>query len=157
MVDEFRIMKGQDPVRVGALLLRTGITLGMPHREIAQLLGVSRRSVSRWSKDGTFMTVEHGVTLAKLVHERDPSLAAELAALAGETLVTLGLEAPPAAPKTPVAPAVAPAKLVDAVVCAAAEAMDVSPRAIRPALLAALRSAREVGLTMESLEALLGA
>ncbi|MDP9001553.1 MAG: hypothetical protein M3O46_15745, partial [Myxococcota bacterium] len=45
--------------------------------------------------------------------------------------------------------------LIDAVVCAAAEALDVSPRAVRPALLAAFARASELGLTLErSLEGL---
>ena len=45
--------------------------------------------------------------------------------------------------------------LADAVVCAAAEALDTSPRLVRPALLAALRCAREAGLTVATLEAAL--
>ena len=42
--------------------------------------------------------------------------------------------------------------MVDVVVCAAAEALDVSPRAVRPALLAAFQRAREAGLTLEQVE-----
>ncbi len=155
MPPTFDRLKLQQPKRVGALLLRAGIMLGMPHRELARVLGTSRRSVSRWTKDGTWLDYEQVVTMTKLVHPHDAALATAIAALGGETLVTLGLEAP--APTGPAAlqATVLSSKLVDAVVCAAAEAMDVSPRAMRPALLAALRSAREVGLTMEALEATL--
>ena len=52
-------------------------------------------------------------------------------------------------------PSVVPS--VDAVVCAAAESMDVSPRPVRRALLAACRRALEVGFTLESLDAALAA
>jgi hypothetical protein len=46
--------------------------------------------------------------------------------------------------------------VVEAVVCAAADAMDVSPRAMRPALLAAFTRARRIGLTVEAMEKALG-
>jgi hypothetical protein len=45
--------------------------------------------------------------------------------------------------------------LTDAVVCAAAEALNVPPPAVRPALLAAFRRAREVGLRLEDVERVL--
>jgi hypothetical protein len=156
MPDDIDLMARQDAAHTGALVLRTGIAVGMHHRELAKVFGVSRRTVSRWSKDGTRLSHAHAVALAELAHTREPALAAEIAALVGETLVTLGLEAPPPTGPAALGAATLSSKLVDAVVCAAAEAMDVSPRAVRPALLAALRSAREVGLTMEALEATLG-
>jgi hypothetical protein len=40
--------------------------------------------------------------------------------------------------------------LVDAVVCAAAEAMSLSPQAVRPAVLAAFARARDAGLTLDA-------
>ena len=40
--------------------------------------------------------------------------------------------------------------VVDAIVCAAAEAIDVTPKAIRPALLAAFRRARVIGLGVDA-------
>lgn len=89
----------------------------------------------------------------------DRELAAEMAEAAGTTLEALGLVPARAAP----APAPASAadelrasaraeKIVDSVVCAASEAMDVLPRAIRPALLAAFTRTRELGLSVESVE-----
>ena len=42
--------------------------------------------------------------------------------------------------------------LAHGVVCVAAEAMDLSPRALRPALFAAFKHARELGLTMDAME-----
>jgi hypothetical protein len=157
----------QDPARMGALVQRTGVTLGMFHGELADHLGVSRRTVSRWAHDGAHLTHDQVAKLAELAYEHDPSLAAEIAAAVGETLVTLGVEViavpeapPPPSPSLPAvaaAPRVALQNLVDAVVCAAAEALDVSPRVVRPGLLAAIRCAREVGLTVEEMEAALSA
>jgi len=40
--------------------------------------------------------------------------------------------------------------LVDSVVCAAAEAMSLSPQAIRPAVLAAFARARDAGLSLDA-------
>ena len=154
-------MSTQDPAKVGELLSRTAITLGMHHAELAKHLGVSRRSISRWTKDGTFLGREAVVILAELALTRDRALAAELAALAGETLVSLGLEAPPAGPATQarsrLGTELAESRLVDLVVYAAAERMDTSPRAVRPAFLAAFQRARELGVTLEALEAILTA
>ncbi len=136
--------------------------MGMFHGEMAKLLGVSRRSYSRWASEGTRLERRQVAVLADLAITRDEALASELAALVGETLVSLGLEEPAA----PLAPSPVPSaeplstsspKLIDVVVCAAAEALDVSPRAVRPALLAAVRCARELGLTLETMETILSA
>jgi hypothetical protein len=43
------------------------------------------------------------------------------------------------------------------VVCAAAEAMERMPRDVRPALLAAFRRAREIGLSVDMVERVLQA
>ena len=89
-------------------------------------------------------------TLARAVHPHDPGLAARLVATRGATLEDAGIVSPPA-PAAPPPPA-PPPYLVDVVVCAAAEALDASPRVVRPALLAALKSARAVGLDMDAME-----
>jgi hypothetical protein len=47
------------------------------------------------------------------------------------------------------------AVLVDAVVCVAAEAMALSPQAVRPAVLAAFTRARDVGISAEAVVAAL--
>jgi hypothetical protein len=46
--------------------------------------------------------------------------------------------------------------MVDSIVCAAAEAMDVVPRQVRPALLAAFARARRLSLSTEVVEKALG-
>jgi UDP-N-acetylmuramyl pentapeptide synthase len=127
----------------------------MHHGTLAEHLGVSRRSVSRWTSEGTRLSRAQIEVVARLAYREDAGLAAEIAQAAGETLVSLGLEAADVAARgaspAPAKPSIHP-KLADAVVCAAAEAIDVSPRLARRALLAALASAREVGMTMEELE-----
>ena len=68
----------------------------------------------------------------------------------GHDLVTLGIVAPPApAPPPPTLPA---EDVVDAVVCAAADAIHVTPRDVRPALLAAFARARRLRLSVEVVE-----
>jgi hypothetical protein len=142
-------MKGQSRAENAELLTQAGLTLAMSHGQLAELLGSSRRSVSRWVAEGTWLVGDQATTLARAVHRGNRPLAARFAALAGRTLPELGLDA-----SSPVS-AAPTTKLLDAVVCAAAEAMDASPRAVRPALLAAVRCAREVGLTLETMEELL--
>jgi len=74
-------------------------------------------------------------------------------------------ELPPDEPSTPELQAAAPSRspspaaelLADSVVCAAAEATDISPRTVRPVLLAALTRARQLGMTLEMLDAVLRA
>ena len=136
------------------MLVNAGFALGLSQGALGHRLGVSRRTMSRWVH-GTTLSAHHAAQLATLVHPADPTLAARVAALHGETLESLGLEKPPAPPPPPPAPPEPPAHMVDVVVCAAAEALDVSPRAVRGALLAAFRRAREAGLTIEQVERLL--
>ena len=139
-----------------ALYVKSQVALGKTQVGLARMLGISRRTAQRW--------VAHGVPasglakLARLVHPRDPGLAATLATRAGRTLGELGIvqpqpPAPPALSPPPRAPP--PAIVVDAVVCAAADALDTSPREVRGAVRAAFARAREIGLTVEDVEAAL--
>ncbi len=86
--------------------------------------------------------------LAAEVYPLDAKLAAKLAKEAATSLEELGVvkAAPPPLPPSP------PPYLTETVVCAAAEALNVPPPAVRPALLAAFRRAREVGLKVEDVE-----
>jgi DNA-binding XRE family transcriptional regulator len=125
--------------------------LGATQEELGRLLGVSRRTAQRWSSQG--IPSYELMALARLVHPRDPALASEIAAALGTTLEAAGI-APPAPPPPAPAPAAPPISdgVVDAVVCAAAEAMDMMPNEIRPGLLAAFARAKEIGLTVEVVE-----
>jgi hypothetical protein len=144
-------LEGQSPADNAKLLTEAGITMGMHHSELAEVLGTTRRTYSRWARAGTRLFGEQAETMARLVHPRDRALAERFATIAGATLVSLGLEAPPAPPRMEPKDA----HLAAAIVCAAAEAIDVSPRAVRPGLLAAVRCARELGLDLARLEGVL--
>jgi len=128
------------------LFLEARRTLILGQKDVGDLLGVSRRTVQRWAATHTGVDPAQLATLAKAVYPRDPALAEKLARAAGTTTLALGFGAP----------ARPPAYLVDVVVCAAAEALTVPPTAVRPALLAAFRRAREVGLRVEDVEHALG-
>jgi len=94
------------------------------------------------------------------VYPVDAALAAEIAAAGGTTLEALGVLPPPPPPAPappPPVPVTPPDRVVDAVVCAAAEAMQVMPQAVRPAVLAAFACARELGLTVDGVERVLRA
>jgi hypothetical protein len=139
---------------VTTLLILAMQALGESQEGVGRVLGVSRRTVSRWVGHGASLDGAQCATLARAVHPRDPALAARIVAARGATLEDAGIAPPPRpAPLPAVAPPpTPPAHLVEVVVCAAAEALDVSPRVVRPALLAALKSARAVGLDVEAME-----
>jgi hypothetical protein len=127
--------------------------LGTNQQGLADVLGLSRRTISRWVKHGHAAVSPARIdTLARAVHARDPVLAARIVAVRGATLVEAGIVPPAPAPAPPPPPPPPPPYLVDVVVCAAAEALDVSPRVVRPALLAAFQRARAVGLDVAALE-----
>lgn len=115
--------------------------MGMTQEQLGRAIGISRRTALRWTASGTQPYAFPA--LARLVQSRDAALAAEIAATAGITL-----ETPGTLPKD------APA-LVDSVVCAAADAMGATPGDVRPALHAALRRAREMGLAADTVERVL--
>jgi hypothetical protein len=139
------------PVMEPHLLLKARRALGLSQGNLGRRLGASERTGQRWGVGGAFPSEQQVQQLAVQVHPLDPGLAGELARAAGTTLLALGLGPPPPPPPPP--PFLPPPdRIVDSVVCAAAAAMDVMPRAIRPALLAAMTRAREIGLGVVDLE-----
>src|SRR5258708_1441904 len=115
---------------------------------LASKLDSSKRTLQRWKAGESRPAADQLAKLACLVHPTHAPLASEIAAAAGETLVGLGLGKPPAPPLSTARPM--PRHLVvDAVVCAAAEATDVAPGGVRTILLAAFKRARELGLSTE--------
>lgn len=129
---------------------------------LGEALGSSARTGQRWEQGRSDMGLPDLHKLIAMVHPRDPQLAAELAQVKGTTLLAAGIAPPPpplpvaaAPPAPPAPPPPDPAYLVDTVVCAAAEAMDVMPEGIRPALRAAFRRARLARLTVEDIDAAL--
>jgi hypothetical protein len=134
-------------------------TLILSQNDLARKLGVSRRTGQRWSA-GSGPVGTDLQNMARLVYPADAALAAEIAAAGGTTLEALGVLPPPPPPPPalpPPVPVAPPDRVVDAVVCAAAEAMQVMPQSVRPAVLAAFACARELGLTVEGVERVLRA
>jgi transcriptional regulator with XRE-family HTH domain len=135
-------------------------SLGMTQAEFGSAVGGSHRSAVRWDAAQATPGVDQLHRLARLLHSRDRALAAEVAEAAGETLESLGLEAPPApAPATPAAslpPAPAagprPEDLVDILVLVAFERIGSPPNVVRPLLHAVFKRALDVGLTVEAAE-----
>lgn len=135
------------------LIIEARRLLMLSQGALGEKLGSSRRTGQRW-ESGTVPSAGQLHTLAGLVYSHDATLAAQIASAGGTTLEALGIVPPPPATldAPPAAPVLPPEFLADTVVCAAAEAMNVTPGAIRPALLAAFRRARLVGLSLEAME-----
>jgi transcriptional regulator with XRE-family HTH domain len=125
-------------------------TLGLTQAQLGELLGISRRTVIRWS-GASSPSQGDLVKLAKAVFPKDPALADRLARAGGARLHELGLAPPPQAPPSPQARENA----IASIVCAAAEASVGTPQAARAGLLAALDRAATLGVTSEELRSAL--
>ena len=135
------------PKHPGELVHRIFRATAMTYQEIGRHAGVSGRTVQRWVAGQSHPIGTNFHRLAAVVHPRDPVLAADIAAFCGTTLEALGVVRPEPTAAPALAPARPTAAHAETVVYAAAEAMDVSPRAIRPALAAAFARAAELGFT----------
>ena len=127
---------------------------GMTQEGLGEHLGASRRTVTRWVRGQSQPTDKQLVEMVRLAHARKPDVAAQLAAGMGETLESLGIVAP--APPATAARVASTSLVLEGIVHAAADAMDLSPRLVRTGLLAAFKRARELGATVEEVEAALG-
>jgi transcriptional regulator with XRE-family HTH domain len=127
------------------LVRRTRAALKLQQPEFAAALGVSLRTAQRWEGGETNLLIVQARRLAILVFPHNRELARELATAARETLESLKLVPPAPPPQPPVG------LLVEAVVCAAADAGGLPPRAARATLLAALRRMRDLGVTADQL------
>jgi hypothetical protein len=140
--------------------MRGQFATGGTYRGLATLLGSSLRTCQRWGTGRSTPSPDRYAQLAGHVYAHDPSLAAELAAVAGGTLESLGIVKPAslqAASLAHAALAARPEQLVENVIYAAAEAMDVSPRAIRGAVAAAFARAKELGIDVAAVDGVLAA
>jgi hypothetical protein len=147
------------------LLALSRETLHLNQLGLAQVLGSSLRTVQRYEARRATPPAWELHKLADAVRPHDADLASQIDVWAPRPApppspvtasVAAGSTAPPVhpAPALPAPPPLPPpvpvGVLVDAVVCAAAEAMSLSPQAIRPAVLAAFARACDAGLTMEA-------
>jgi DNA-binding XRE family transcriptional regulator len=145
---------------LGALFSAARNQLSLTQETMGKRFGASRKTVGRWEAGVATPTEATTSEVIRSVFPADPQLAAEMATHVHETLDSLGLVAPPAPPgPAPVVrdpePAVSPRHMVDSIVCVAADAMELLPRAVRPAVLAAFTRARELGLDVKTVEAAL--
>jgi transcriptional regulator with XRE-family HTH domain len=149
-------MRHRHTDKIGPLVTLAGDALGMTQEEVGRVIGVSRRTISRWlsSPVSGGLLPNQVEALARAVHPADPKLAARIAAHGNATLESLGI-VPAPAPNAPSEEEIARSH-VDAVVCAAADALDAPPSAVRPVLRAAFARMRELGVSLETAEKTLG-
>ena len=145
----------KNELRLCDVAARVNKTIGGSQEAFGKRFGVSRRTVSRWRARNADPTDVQVVEMARLVLPFDRAFAEQIASELGETLESLGLVPRPPPPGSVLGP-LTPGHAGDLAVIAAAEVMDASPRAIRPALLAAVARARVLGLTLADLERALG-
>jgi transcriptional regulator with XRE-family HTH domain len=141
------------------LLGEARVLLGMSQKDFGYAVGSSHRTAVRWDAGRSEPARHHLESLAKLLHPESPPLAAEIALAIGETLESLGLEAPappasppPPPPLPPPGPIAREADLIDALVLVAVEHSGILPGAVRPWLHAVFKRAIELGLTPEAVE-----
>ncbi len=135
------------------LVTQSMVALGLTQERLGAMVTASRRTVSRWASGRSHPTPDTLARLAVAVYPTDSGLAARLAAESGQTLESLGLVAPspPATPAPPPRALPPTALVVESVVCAVAEAMQVAPSVARQALRAALARAQALGLSVEEM------
>lgn len=122
------------------LLTRVQRALGVTQQALGEELNASARTVMRWQQGRSGPRASGLLRLVPRLHGNDPKLAQEVVAECGATLDDVGELSPSSIAGRE--------HLVDAVVCAAAEAMATAPQSVRPALHAALVRARALGLSM---------
>jgi hypothetical protein len=141
-----------------ALLVRAQTVLGFDNQDLAKLVKLSPRTITRWWSKESGPSGDQILTILRAVHPKDATVSAQLATQLGHTLETLGVvvrppPAPPAPPPLPVPPPRPEADLlVEAVVCAAADALESTPAAVRPVLRAAFARARKLRMTVEDID-----
>jgi transcriptional regulator with XRE-family HTH domain len=112
--------------------------LEMSQQQLADLLGVTKRTIQRWEDRGAIITHATAQTLANAVREGRPDLADAVLAEWRSTSESLGLPVPP------------DPQVVAAIVQAAADAGGTTPDAARPLVLAAFERAEAEGLDVEA-------
>ena len=136
-----------------ALLLEARHALVWHQGDLANLLKLSRRTVQRWDAGHGSPDATQLATVARAVFPKDAELASRLARAARTSLEELGLVIT-AAPQTPIS--LLGPLMVDSITCAAADAMNMAPDAVRPALRAAFERARDLGLSPADVASALG-
>src|SRR5260370_37244521 len=129
----------RDPKAVGELLVEAQNALGVSQGQLGDMLGLSRQTIWRYQTGQSNPLASSLQDLSRRVRAIDAELASRLAA-AGTGARKTGFRIAAAArpTSTGVGRLVNDTRvLADAMVCAAAEALDASPRTVRRALLSA--------------------
>jgi hypothetical protein len=144
-------------IHAPALLAKAQTAMGLSQEKLGHdVFACSRRTMSRWVGGQGGPSLSQWVDLVRHVYPHSRAVAAEIASEMGETLVSLRLEAPDAAAASPPPrPAPSLSDLVDSVVCAAAEAVAMSPQAIRPALVAGFERVASLSLSVDDVRGVL--
>ncbi len=160
-------MAVQAPRHFRRVLADCRFALGMSQGELADAMGISRRTIIRWTKGHTSPVEVEIRRLASLVRDADDDLADELLAAARLEPDPPPPPPPPPPPAPPEPPPVmapppvvappllpeparpAPAHVTDSILCVAADAANMVPRAILPAIRAAFARARELGVGVD--------
>jgi hypothetical protein len=125
-----------------ATLLTNAALKAGGQRALGEIGGASRNTVGQWCMGRSRPLDSSVVTIARWAHPKDPDLASQLLRAVGETLESVGIL--PARGPTP-------KDLADVVLCAMAEAGDMSPAALRPVLVKGLERADALGLSLPDL------
>ncbi|HEV3190600.1 MAG TPA: helix-turn-helix domain-containing protein [Polyangiaceae bacterium] len=142
----------RDPKAVGELLVEAQNALGVSQGQLGDMLGLSRQTIWRYQTGQSNPLASSLQDLARRVRAIDARLAARLAGAGTGARKTGFRIAAPARPTGPGGGAIETRLMADAIVCAAAEALDSSPRTVRRALLAAFARARDTGLALDAIE-----
>jgi transcriptional regulator with XRE-family HTH domain len=120
--------------------------MGLSQERVAQLHGVSTRTVERWSLGETTPSLRDRT---KLLHTFRDAPRPVLEALARASGTTLAAAATPVGPASAERPALSARQRVDLVVCAVADATDTSPKTARALVRTAFRAAHGAGIAVE--------
>jgi transcriptional regulator with XRE-family HTH domain len=136
---------------IARILIDARMALKMSQAQFGAALGSSKRTASRWDTGRSTPVPEALQRLAALLAPAHRGLADEVAGAMGQTLVSLGLETQAPAAAAGAAP-VSQRDRVDLVVLAAVEGSGLLPSAVRAVLHAAVKRARELGLSIDAID-----
>jgi len=141
------------PRSLSVLLFESRLLLGVSSQgNLGVLLGSSERTGQRWERGGSRPSHDQLRQLAALVYPKDADLASEVCDAAGTTPEAWGLIPPAPSSLGPPAFLIPSEHVVDLIVCAAADAMQVVPDIVRAPLRAAFSRARALGLSVQTID-----
>jgi len=136
-------------VSFATTLRKLRLAARLRQKVLGRKLGVTGQTIGRWEKGTRGPTQKTLRLLVAIFHPIDPASTAKLAEARGFSLAELGI-APP--PTTPTTATVSLRDAVDVVVLASAESSGAPITIVRAVVGAAIRKAREMGLSLETLE-----